>query len=566
MNPIVQLRRLPRLARLGLVSGLVACLLAPAAGATRIVKAPAPPPKLPDLRAATQRQEVHLTLAAVIEQVLAGNFDVQVADNEIVRRTSQITGARAAFDPTINADIQHRWAVQPEVNQTQAAADGGATSTVVNPWSVTLAQRLITGANYRFTLSGQRQETNAAFVGLSPNYSVNATLTFTQPLLEGFGRDANLRALRTAKNDALSAHGDRVIQVRESIKQTVDAYWDLVFTLEDLNVKEQALRLAMELEAKNRIMVDVGTMAPLEVLQAQSEVAERQRAIIAGRAAIRAAEDALRRLMGLPMNSPLWDRALRPSERPSFSDGRLELAEALALGMENRRELSNAARTVDNAELALAAAADTLKPQLDVVATLGTAGLAGDINDNPLTPEIEILRQNYVEAFEQIGDRDFNNWSVALNFSHPLRNRAARVEHLIARLNLEDARIGLDRQRQTVVLEVRDAVRNLDTAREQIAAARVARELQQRKLDAEISRFDNGLSTNFEVLQFQTDLTASESAELQAIIDHAKARSALGRATGTLVDDLAPNLAPAPLDPFPTRKERRQRKAEASGS
>jgi outer membrane protein TolC len=472
-------------------------------------------------------------LEQVIEQALRNNLDIRTAMADTEQSDAGILASRSPFDPIGSIFYQHSKAESPTFNATQPSS---RTSDI---WTSSISQKLWYGASWEVQLNGNRSDVALppAVQSTTPTYGVDAVVRYTQPLLEGLGRDANRSAVEKAINNAAVARDSLKIRARDTVKESTDAYWDLVFSVEDLAVKEAALELAQSLLRKNRIMVEVGTLAPLEVVQSEASVAERQKDIITGKAAVANAEDRLRGLMGVSERDSRWWRRIAPADKPEFHSAWVDLEDSLDTALAKRVELNSAGLQLENAKLDLAQAKDTRLPQLDFVLELSTDGLGGDGPrdlDGDGVPDI-VVDESFSEAFSQVADRDFESWSASLRFTQPLFDRAAKADYTSKRLGVAKQEIAIERSRQTVILDVRRAVRDVETAREQITAARASRVLQEKKLDAEIKKFENGLSTNFEVLQFQTDLTTAESAELRSIVEHTKALVALKKARGELL-------------------------------
>ena len=474
-----------------------------------------------------------LSLAQAVELALIQNLDVESSQVAARQAQARIDGARGPFDPILNVYASHGKRVRPTASELDALISQSITDVV----DTTLTQKLVYGATYEVKLNATRSESNNPFFSVNPSYATDALLKYTQPLLEGLGRNANLRFVREAINNSrIAGHGVE-IRARDVVRDTIHAYWDLVFAREDLEVKQASLRLAEDLERQNRIMVEVGTLAPLEIAQAEAAVATRKQDIIITEASIGSAEDAIRRLIGADRSSHWWRGPIVPAEAAVYRDAWVDLTESLATAASRRPELNSADLEVENARLALAQAKDALLPTLTFEGTISTAGLAGDRladKDGDTVPDT-FIDKGFSDAYRQVGDREFNSWSASLNLNVPLRNRAAEADFQVARLDVEDRLIGVERTRQTVTLEVRQAVRDVESARERIQAAQSSRTLQQKKMDAEIKKFENGLSTNFEVLTFQTDLATARSNELRAIVDYLKALAALDAARGTLL-------------------------------
>ncbi len=492
---------------------------------------------------ATAGPAMSLPLHQAVEMALMNNLDLQGARIDVQSAAAAVNGARGQFDAVLIAYYTHRKDVQPTVTFIDSFSNG-----IFDTYSVGVRQKLYYGATYEVDLVDTRTERGRTN-GLSPAYSTQANIKYTQPLLKGFGRDANKYLIEQAKNSATISRQQLEATARDVARDTIRAYWGLAFTIRDLAVRKASLGLAEELLRKNRIMVDVGTLAPLEITQAEASVAQRRFEIISSEAAVGAAEDALRQLMGVEFGSPSWDVRLEPADEPEFSAADVDGGEALATSMTARTEIRTASLSIDNAKLGLAAAKDARQGQLDFTLGLTPAGVAGSLYQDPdvlvdsdgdgnPANDVELTnRTDTNDAWQQVLDREFTSWNASLNYTQPLPNRAARAEYTQRRLALEKSQLDMRKLKQAITLEVRKAVRDLDSARERIGAAGAARTLQEKTLQAEVKKFENGLSTNFEVLTFQTDLQTAESAELQALTDYLQALADVKRARGTLLQD-----------------------------
>lgn len=490
--------------------------------------------------------DVVISLSQALDLAVAENLDLLGARQDAAASVAREKGPLGAFDPVFTFFYRHDKSVSPNVFAFNSAVVDQNSDT----YRTSFSQLLPYGASWRFDASAGRTETNNASSRLSPAYTGDVLLTYTQPLLKGLGRDANRRLVQQALNAAVIANHQVLVQARTVARDTITAYWDLVFAREDLGVKRASLQLAEELLRKNRIMVEVGTLAPLEVTQAEAAVAQRKQDIIVAEVEVARAEDRLRALIGLPEDSAWWSSSLVPADHAEYQAAHASVAEARDAALTNRNELRIADLQVDNADLDVKAAKDAIRPQLDLELTWGSQGLSGvgDFivdTDNDGVPDTTITLDEEIEAaMDQVTSHDFENYSVSLNYVQPILNRAAKADFNSARIELERRRTDVLSLRQDILLEVRDAVRNVTATREYIAAARATRTLSEKKLDAEQKKFENGLSTNFEVLQFQTDLADARSAELRSLVGYTKAVATLQAARGTLLADYGLSAAP----------------------
>ncbi len=333
------------------------------------------------------------------------------------------------------------------------------------------------------------------------------------------------------------------------MEEVENAYWEVLSVREALRIARLSLQRAEQLLALNRKKVEAGTLAPIEVTEAEAGVASQVELVIVAETSLENAEDLLVQLLAAPEGSTLWDVPIIPTDRPSFVPVEIDLGETIALAMERRPAIINARRNLANRELSQRVARRRTQPDINLSARVrpagnnrelldvGTDGIPGSFDDEP--ENVGTLGV----AIREIPEFENYNWSVSLDVAYPIRNRAAKASYQSARLELDRAVTNLRNQEQSIRVEVRQAVRNVDSGVQRIEAARISTELQRKKLDAEQRKFANGMSTSFEVLSFQRDLANAELAEIRAALDYVKALTALERAKGTLLEARGLTLA-----------------------
>lgn len=280
-------------------------------------------------------------------------------------------------------------------------------------------------------------------------------------------------------------------------------------------------------------------MAPLEMVQSEAGVATREEQIISSQAAVENRADELRRLVNLDRRE-LWDIAILPVTPPEIEHRPIDVDAAIDLALENRPDLRRLRLEIQNVELEARVAKNQVKPRLDVEARFGYSGVGGDVTD-PLTGEP--ISGGYSDALEQVIDRDFEDWSVGFSFGYPLRNRTAKARLARADLALEQVYVELRDLEQQVLADVRQTARAVETAAKQIESAKVSSKLQRKNLEAERKRYENGLSTSFEVLQIQEDLSEARSREVSAVTNYRRALTIFQQAIGKLLEENGIELA-----------------------
>ncbi len=492
----------------------------------------------PDLR--VEGDQLLLTSQEAVRMALERNLGLQAVRYDRERARLGIAAAMGAYDLGLYG------ALSASEDESPAASNlDGADVQEQNRRGLTvgLSQLLPTGGTGSLQWVNGRFESNSQFAILNPSFSSGLDVSFSQPLLRGFGRQATEYTIEIARNSDVIARDRFVQQVTATIQAVENAYWSLVGSRYQLRVAEESLALARELHENNKTRVEVGTLAPLELVQSEAGIATREEEIIRARAAIGDAEDLLRTLLYLPAG-PLWEKTIVPETEVEIEPRPAVLATALQEAMTRRPELAVQKSSIHGLALDAAFRRQELKPRLDLTATYGFNGVGGDvIVRGPGGEVLQVLDGGWGDALEQITDLDFPGWSIALEFRYPLQNRTAKARSAIAEVELEQGRVELSRLEQLVSTEVRTAVRGLETSRQQIESARVSVRLEEKNLDAERKKYENGLSTSFQILQVQESLTAARSRLVAALTGYRRALVEYHRAVGSLLEESSVRVA-----------------------
>jgi outer membrane protein TolC len=494
----------------------------------------------------------NLTLQEAIERALRSNLDIAVRKLSPGIVGSTVTREESLFDSSFEVIVSAEEQSNPSVSSL-----GGADIVVDERryLETSYIDPLPTGGRYRLTLRSLRTETNSLFSTVNPSFDSEWEIAFTQPLFKNFGLDANRTRIVVARNNHQISKSDFRQTVLDILALVEQAYWELAFRILDLEVKNQALDLARDLLRLNRTKVQVGTLAPIEITQAEAGVADREEGVIVAQNEIRNAEDRLRQLLGRP-GDPLWGLTLRPMDAPPFDETLPELDASLALAMSHRPDLERMRLALSSREAEFALARNLRRPDLVFDAAYGARGLDGEFRDcvdasgnslgfiddvfftdadctGALGTRMDVSN-GFSDAFRQARERDADFWTTGLTLRVPVGNRDARGRYIGARLAREQAEIELKLLEQNATVEVRRAVRQIETDIKRVRAARVNSRLQKEKLEAEQKKFENGISTSFNVLEFQEDLAQARSRENLALVDYNKSRAELQRVLGTL--------------------------------
>jgi len=471
-------------------------------------------------------EKIELSLAQAIELALRNALDLDVASLSYQRSGFGIGAAQGAFDPNLTASVEATSRETPATRSFQSLASK------TQSFDLGVGGLTQLGTEYSLGFGGTRSDSPTqtsipGYVEINPTFTTGLTASVTQPLLRGFGRSVNTRLVVQSRLSRDASAWDFAASVETAVQLVENAYWDLVYALANLDSKKEALDRANDFNRITKIKIDVGALAPIEIVQTEVTIAQREQEIILAEGQIGDAQDRLKRLLNVT-DLQGWSRPIVPTDQPGEERLDIDVEAGIRSALDVRPEVQQALVDIESRKVSVAYNRNQLKPRLDAKGSYGFSG-AGFNN--------ELIRpgSSYSDGFYQVRDFDYPNWTVGLNFSVPLRNRTARANAAIAATDLELAQTNLALLKQNIALEVRTAARNVDTATRSVAAARKGRELAERNLDAERKKFDNGMTTSFTVAQVQNDLTSARSNELQAIAGYLKALVAWHKAVGDLL-------------------------------
>lgn len=501
-----------------------------------------PPRPMP----AASAEGIRLSLDQAIGLALANNQDLDVTVNAAEASRYTLFSNKGIFDPVLTGDATRAHADQPASNQLQGAQVTNVDTTI---WGAQVTQLAPTGGTFSLGWTGNRTSTNSTFVFINPSYSAGLSLSLSQPLLKSFGSNATTWQIRISRNTRDSTYLAFVRSVQATVNGVEQAYWNLTYAIQNLEVKKESLQIAKELNRITKIKIDVGSLAPIDITQTEVGIATAEQDIITAEGLIGDAQDQLKRLLNV--DSMKWAVPIVPTDSVRVPEVVVNLEEGTRTALARRPEILAQAYATDSDRIRYEYWSNQVLPGLNLVGSYGNIGLAGTVYDS--AGNITAM-QGYSSAFQQVLDRTYRNWTVGLNFSYPILNRSARGSRGAARYHWESDKALLTTIEQNVFVEVRAAARAIDTSRRQIVAASKGRELAERNLDAEKKKFENGMSTTFQVNQIQRDLSDARTRELLALAVYRKALSAYHFAVADILDwkriqiEGVPEAAPPPME------------------
>jgi len=462
-----------------------------------------------------------LSIDDAVERALSNNVDLAVERYRPQTAREDIRAAEGSYDPALTLLIDNSSRTDPP----RSFFTGGLrVTTETQNWDLGVNSLLKTGGTLSLTWNNSRSETNNVFTNFNPAFDTSVSFGITQPLLKDRKIDNARRQLRVAKNSAEISD----VQFRQTVLNVIATvkrlYYDLIFTIDNLEAQRKSLDLARKLLKENRIKVRVGTLAPLDVVAAESEVASRDEQVIVAEAALEDAEDAIKQVIFPEHDPDMWRTRITPTDRVITTDyPDIDVEAATSRALEQRTDVVATRKSLENDQVNLDWANNQLKPGLNLEASYGGTGLGGtQVVRDPDGNIIGDKLGGYFDGLGQIGGQDFPNWRVGVRFSYPIHNRAARGSAARSRIAKDLAEASLRRLELQVAREVRTQARAVRTNAKRVQSSGAARILQQRRLDAEEKRFTAGMSTDFLVTQAQRDLVFAEVAELRAIADYGK--------------------------------------------
>jgi outer membrane protein len=459
-------------------------------------------------------------------------FDPQIQDTGIAQ-------ARSFWAPQFSSTITRNSNQQPVVNifsGTQPSVTTGQFAT-----GVTLAETFPWGANYTANWNNARFTTTDPTNTFNPRVQSNVSLNFTQPLL----RNRSIDQIRQAVASSQKFRDLSDIQLNSIIIQTTrgvrNAYWDLTTSINNLKAQQESLTLAQQSLKDNQKRVEIGTMAPIDIVQAQAEVASNEERVIVAEAGIKRAQDNLRALILDPSTPDFWTAVFEPSDAAPFTEQAIDIDAAVRNALDKRTDLRSAKNTLERSDIDIRFLRNQILPDVSAQVNYGAIGIGGVQlpSRNPFTGEFTgtittPVERSYGSALGDVFRSSYPQWTFGVQIGYPLGASTAHANLERAKLEYQQSQAQLKNMELQVATQVRESARNVQTNQKRVLSARASRELQEKKLEAEEKKQAAGMSTSFFVFQAQRDLAQARTAEIQAISDYNK----------SLVDLEAVQLAP----------------------
>ena len=448
-------------------------------------------------------------------------FDPQIQD-------TGVSLAHSLWQPNFQTTVSR----QAQTQASTSALAGGAT---VNNGSfasnVGLNQTLPWGGSYNVAWNSARLTTNNLFSSFSPQLSSNLNAQYTQPLLRNFQIDSIRQQVAVSKKvrDLSDIQLDSV--VTQTLRNVRNAYWDLSYAINNLKAQQESLALSRQSLKDNQKRVEIGTMAPIDIVQAQAEVATNESSVIVAEAAIKQAQDQLRALILDPATPEFWTVAFEPSDAPSFDARAIDLDAAVRKALDQRSDVRAAKNSLEQSDINIKYYSNQIKPDVNANIGYNPIGVGGTqlsavdfstIATGGSPTRTIIADRGFGSVLGDVFQSQYPTWTFGITVGYPLGANTARANLARVKLEYDQAQAQLKNMQMQVTTQVRQVARDVQTNQQRVQSARASRQLQEKKLEAEEKKLAAGMSSPFFVVQAQRDLSLARTVEIRAIADYNK--------------------------------------------
>ncbi len=480
--------------------------------------------------------QLQLSAEDAIRLALENNIDINVERYNPYFTLWGIQQGKAVLNPSVLFNTNINRAVTPAASALQGASTAFNVNTLYN---LTVHKPFEPGLDVDVNFTTTRARTNNIFSSLNPSLTPNLSINFTQHLLKDYGRISRGRFLRIARNNYGISEEVFAARVRDIVTSVLNAYWDVVYNNEDIKVKESSRKLAEIILDQNKIQAEVGTMAPLDVVQAEAEVAAREEAVVLSRFNKRISEDQLKKLISSRLDPGVITAPVLPLSKPEPpAQPLLDVKTSIQRATENRQEIKQLLTGQENYKIQLDYTRNQLRPTLDLVAGYSQNGLGGDLIVRDYSggifnaPIIGTQPGGFWDSLDSLFSRRYLGYVLGFTLKFPIGNDDARASSAQAQITYKQGEARIASQRQAIALEVRQAYENIALNQALVKTGEVTVRYQQQRLQGEQDKYSLGATTTRSIIEAQRDLQDAQSRLLQAKINLIKSRIALDKAVG----------------------------------
>ncbi len=489
-----------------------------------------------DLDSLIKDGKLQLTDSDAVRLALENNVDINVERYNPYFSLWGVDRGKGVLNPSIlfNSNLDRL------VTPSSSVLQGGDTLLNLSTgYDLNIHKPFEPGLDVDVHFNTRRARSSSFFSSLNPSFTSTLGITFTQHLLKDFGGISRGRVLRIARNSYSMSEEEFVARATDVITNVLSTYWELVFNEEDIKVKEASKKLAEVVLEQNKIQAEVGTMAQLDVVQAEAEVAARNEQLVVARYNRRITEDQLKKLISSRLDPGAIPGSVEPMSKPSTpASPATEVAQAIRRALELRPEVKQSGFDLENKKIDVDYTRNQLKPVFDLVAGYSQNGLGGlrilrDYSQGFFgAPVIGIEPGGFGDSIDSLFSRRYLGYTLGFTVRVPIGNDDARASNAQAQILYKQGEERLRSLRQRIALEVRDAYDRVEMNRARVEAAEVTVRYAQKRLEGEQEKYSLGATTTRFILEAQRDLEDAQSRLLRAKIDLIKSRLAIDKAIG----------------------------------
>ncbi len=487
---------------------------------------------------------IKLTLKSVIFLALKNNLQIAFESLGPDASETDIAREESVYDPNVSL----QFGKSRRVTQTgNFLAGAGEPSIYQQSWDleVDVMKKFVSGTSAELKWNSSDSKTDFLFQALVPEYKSELSLSLTQPLLKDFGIDVGKSMIKIASLNFKISQDQFKNRVIDILHEVNKLYWSLYFQMKDYEAREDSLKLAEDLLREFKIKIEAGTLAPIEIYQAEAEVATRKEDLIIALDLLRDTEDILKTALSFYEKEQYWDLAIIPVDEPRSTAVKEDLMEGLKVAFQYRPDYNQAKRDIEARKIMVKYTKNQVLPRVDLFGTIGTMGLAGRGNPDAVDcvgggsggGDASSFSTHWDDVADNMASGDFYNYTIGIKVEFPLGNRFAKSQYSRAKVEALRAATYLKDLENNVINDVRMAVRQVATDFERIQAAKASLRLSVEKLKAEEKKYAVGLSTAHDLLEFQEDLARAKSREARSLADYEKTLTSLARAKGVLLEE-----------------------------
>lgn len=459
-----------------------------------------------------------LTLQECIQMALQHNLSLQISRIDPQRAFYNLEASYQVYDPTLTGSYNYQNRTSPTGVIPGSSVRLPASSSKSDTFNLGLSGEVPLNTGLQYDIFGGTSYQHPLSLN-NPEYSGNAGISLSQPLLRNLWIDSSRLTILTAKQDLKISELTLSRDVMTVVTDVEKVYYELIAAGEGVKVQEKALQLAEKLYEENRKRVEVGALAPLDEKQALSRVASSKADLLSAQQTLATSENVIKKLISDDYVS--WHAVdIRPAERLTAEPVVLNVEESWKRGLSMRPDFLSTKQAVERQNIVVRYQKNQLYPSLNLI---GGYSLNG-------------RNIGYTEVFNDIGDRDNPTYTVGIVLSMPLSNRGPRNRYRASQATYEQQLLDLKNQEQTILVTIDDSIKRVQSSYERVGSTKEARIYAEAALDAEQKKLENGKSTSFNVLQLQRDLTDASSQEIRALADYNRNLSQLALDEGTTLN------------------------------